>query len=192
MTTAYVLPTSTQALPNNLTLIQFIQSILVGVSGIAGEFVRPRWQPDPAKQPALTKDWIAFSITNLKKDFNAYIDTTKFIRHEDLEIMCAVYGPNCQSIAEQILDGLQIPQNREALTAAGLGITAATDAMHMPDIVNERWIDKYEISIFMKREVNRAYSIGEIASAEGVIEAQAAVQTFISEWDIQPPVVEGN
>lgn len=53
-------------------LTNFLQEQIVGVTGIAGNLVRPRWQPEPPLLPDATIDWIAFGITERKGQTYAY------------------------------------------------------------------------------------------------------------------------
>jgi len=283
----YLLPTPLfPSLPGNLTLKQFLQTVFVGISGLPGELVRPRWQPNPPKQPDLFVNWLAIGLTQSRPDAYAYVgpslgqnafgsvtmrcnplagDTltvngtavtfvasspsgnqvlinsdplvtlsnlNSFLvassdtnlkaltyslfyqtitmtavvlgsagnsitlastgiqlvlsgptlaygtdsnnatqRHEDLEIQCAFYGPSSDDYAGVVRDGFQIPQNLEALRSANMGFVSTSQTTHVPDLVNERWIDRYEMSVFLRREVMRNYPILSFASASGTIES---------------------
>ena len=188
--TGYLLPTQTQALPGSLSLRQFIQSVLVGISGLPGTSVRPKWQIAPPKQPDINTDWLAFGIRISTPDANAYINTnpdgsTESQRQEGLEIGCSFYGPDALDYAELVRDGFQITQNLAALTAANMGFTEVGPALHVPDLVNERWIDRYEMSVFLRRQVQRLYPIVSLVSATGVIHTVIGNEEYLLDWQTQ-------
>ncbi len=91
-------PTSTQALPGDVTLVQYIQNLLVQLSGIAGTLVRPNWQENPPKTPAISENWIAFGITVFNPDPYAFTGDNGdgeqiFARQEGIDVECSFYGP---------------------------------------------------------------------------------------------------
>ena len=180
-------PTFTEPLPKKLTLTQFIQTILTGVSALDGTLVRPSWQPNPPNQPDGNTDWMAFGIATSTPDFNAFIGTalngvTSMQRHEVLEISCSVYGPNAIEIASLIRDGFQIPQNLDALKLANMGYREISPARHVPDLVNERFIDRMMFSVFIKREIQRTYPIVSILSAKGTIHTVLGDEQYLLNW----------
>jgi len=62
-------------------------------------------------------------------------------------------------------------QNLEALEAAGLGFGYTDDSIHLPELVNERWFDRYQMNVFLRREITRVYPVLTLESAKGTIEA---------------------
>ena len=96
----YLVPSLSNDTPGGLTLTQFIQLMIVGVSGFADPtLVRPRWQMDEPKQPDVTVDWIAYGISTTKADAYASVfqngdGTSSLNRQEQLAIQVAFYGPN--------------------------------------------------------------------------------------------------
>lgn len=44
-------------------LVDFFQTILVGLTGIQGALVRPSWQPTPPNPPDIATTWLALAIT---------------------------------------------------------------------------------------------------------------------------------
>lgn len=194
-TGGYLLPTPiTPTLPRNYTLNQFLQTILVGISGFDGTLVRPNWQVAPPKQPDIDVNWLAFGVTVATPDANAYVgfDTSNppvpiLQRHELLELELSVYGPLAYENSGLIRDGFQIDQNREVLRSANMGFAYNNEARHIPDLLNERWFNRYVMSIFLRRQVQRNYpSLLTILSANGTIYANspgADVQTL--PWLVQ-------
>lgn len=173
-TGGFLIPTATVPIPDGLTLNQFLQVMLVGITGLAGTLVLPRWQVEPPKNPALELNWISFGFTVSTPDANAYIgmnpdDSTTMQRHELIELQCSLYGPLAMDYAGLIRDGFALPQNLEYLRAANMGMVETGPTQHVPDLVNGRFLNRYEMSVFLRREVIRTYPILPFVSASGVI-----------------------
>jgi hypothetical protein len=190
-TGGYLVPSSNGSLPGGLTLNQFIQTVLVGVSGITGSLVRPRWQAAPPANPDLSVNWIAFGVTAIAPDANAYTQlnvggaSAKLQRQELLEVQCAFYGPSAMEIAGQVRDAFQLQQNLEALQAGNVTFAYTGDAQHIPDLVNERWIDRVEMSIFLRRQRDRTYPVLQVNSAEGTIHAASGEEEYLVPWSVE-------
>lgn len=172
----YLLPTSPPPFPGNLTFQQFLQTIFVGISGLPPNLVRPSWQRNPPKQPDGDTNWLAIAQVRNKPDANAFLglDTNNnniTIRHEEIEIKCTSYGPDCEFNSALLRDGFQLSQNREAMKSVGVNFKETTEAMRVPDLVNEVWIDRYEMSVILRRQILRTYPILTFLSVEGTIEA---------------------
>lgn len=184
----YILPTSTQGMPGGLNLIGFIQTVLIGVSGLDGKFVRPKWQVEPLISPGLAVDWIAFAIVNSLPNANGYVGTpddnsTIYSRQETLEIQCSFYGPKCYEIMAEVRDGFQIPQNIESLQKAKMGFTSVSNAVHSPELYNGRYVDRYEMSIFLQKQTLRTYAIQSFVSAKGTIHTVLGNEEYLLGWD---------
>lgn len=187
---SYLQPTFTDGFPKGLSLIQFIQTVMVGVSALPGTLVRPKWQPDPPKNPDLLTNWMAIGIDLAAPDANAYVDTypddtTVMQRHETLEVGLSIYGPNALETYGLIRDGFQIQTNLEGLRSANMGFVEISPARHIPDLVNERFIDRYVASVFLRREIQRVYPIPVLISASGVIHTVIGNEEYLIDWKTQ-------
>lgn len=187
---SYILPTYTRPIPNGLNLVQFIQTVITGVSGLPGTLVRPKWQIDPPKNPELTVNWIGFGITQGAPDANSYVGVnqagaTTSQRQENLEIECSLYGPDALEVAGLIRDGFQIQTNLDGLRSANMGFVEVTRAIHVPDLVHERWVNRYIMSIHLRREIQRVYPILTLLSASGTIHTVLGDEEYLLEWNAE-------
>jgi len=184
----YIQPSSSQGLPGGLTLAQFIQTVLVGVSGISGTLVRPRWQVNPPKNPDIDINWMAFGVKTITPDTYGYVvsssDTSStYQRQEGIEVELSLYGPDALENAVLISDGFQIPQNRDALKAANMNFTEASPPLHVPDLLNERFVDRVVMSVFLRRQVQRTYSVPTILSSVGTVHTVVGNEEYLLDWN---------
>lgn len=183
----YLQPGTTEALPRSLTLTQFIQTVLVGVSALPGTLVRPKWQVAPPKQPDITTNWMAFGIISSNPETYGFVGlnvagVTEYQRQEGLEIGLTIYGPEAESTYGLIRDGFQIQQNLESLRSANMGYTSIDRGLHMPDLINERFINRVETTLFLQRQIQRTYPILPILSATGVIHTVLGDEEYLLDW----------
>lgn len=160
-------------------LADFFQEVIVGITALDKKMVRPKWQADPVNNPGLTTDWCALGVQLEDSDTFAFIQhitnetypdgADVFQRHENLFINCHFYGPNAGANASKLRDGLFVAQNRDALTANGMGVYDMGKPRRIPDFLNERWYPRVDITIAVRRCVTRIYPILNIVSASGTI-----------------------
>lgn len=191
-TGGYLLPTSSEPLPGSLSLEDFIQSVIVGISGYNNNLVRPKWQQNPPKNPSIDTDWIAFGIQNNIPDANAYVGmrhdgSTVLSRQEKLEIQVSFYGPNALENISAFRDGFQVTQNLEALFIAGMGFNSIGPALRGPDLLNQRWVDRFETTLVLVRQVQRVYPVLSFASAKGSIHTVIADEDLTLDWEVEVP-----
>jgi hypothetical protein len=190
-TGGYLLPTHSSPYPGGLTFKQFLQSMFVGLSGLPCDLVRGKWQPNPPKDPDIYVNWLALGLGDNAPDANAYVGVNSeggnvFYRHEELEILCTFWGPEADEISSITRDGFQISQNRDALNSANMGFKGTSPAHRVPDLVNERWVDRYEMSVFLRRERIRAYPILTFVSASGNIENDQGIHSVAWKTVLNP------
>lgn len=189
----YLAPTINPTFPGGLTLTQFIQSLIVGTTGYAGALVRPKWQVEQPKQPDITVNWIAFGIQIITPDQFAYVamspDETTSVgsssisqRQALIQIDCSFYGPAAMENILIFQDAFQIQQNLEPLRAASMGYRMITPAVRGPDLVNGRWVERLETSLYLTWQVQRTYQILSLESAEGSIHTVISGGEFNTDW----------
>jgi hypothetical protein len=176
-TGGYLVPLPQGLYPGSLTFLQFMNQVFVGLSGLQGQFVRPKWQQSPPTQPDIDVDWMAFGVESISTPGFAFVGqntdgSNSSNRQEDVAIQCHFYGPNAETIASQVRDGFQVQQNLDGLRAADMGFVSTGDMNHLPDLINERWFNRFIMSVYLRRQVNRTYPILTFLSTAGVIETQ--------------------
>lgn len=173
-----------------LDLRRFIGTVLVGVSGFAPEMVRPAWQQNPPPVPNIDTNWMAFGITARRADNDPYQvekddgQGTLMLRHEELDIMLAFYGPDCLQKAAEVREGFELTQNTESLLLAGMAYIDLSDIIHAPELVNDRYFDRADTTLTIRREVRREYRILNFVSANGAIHANRDVTTMPRDWAV--------
>lgn len=173
-----------------LDLRRFIGTVLVGVSGFAPEMVRPAWQQNPPPVPGIDVNWMAFGITARRADNDPYQvekddgQRTLMLRHEELDIMLAFYGPDCLQKAAEVREGFELTQNTESLLLAGMAYIDLSDIIHAPELVNDRYFDRADTTLTIRREVRREYRILNFVSAYGAIHANRDITTLSRDWAV--------
>ena len=173
------------------------QPVIAGTSSIPGTLVVPMWQPTMPNMPDLTVDWCAFGVNVHNAPANAYVvhqsmaydqadqpaydanliyDATPqqgqrdvLQTAEDIEVTCAVYGPNSRQNATLIRDGIQLDQNRETLSAAQISFVSAGPVRSVPDLINNLWHRRSDVILYFRRAVVRAYPVLDLVSAAGTV-----------------------
>lgn len=143
---------------------------VLAVSGLATGMVRPRWTPVLAAQPAADVNWCGFGIIDFEPDASpAFIqsdaDSSELWRHEVIECMASFYGPAGQRLGTQFRDGIAVPQNNEALNAAGLSLSDYSKLTGFPELINNQWVRRYDITVRLRRKVVREYGIKSLVEA---------------------------
>lgn len=184
------LPTPSQ-FPSGLSLRQFLQTVFVGVSGLAGPFVRPRWQPEPPKQPDIATNWMSIGLQTSSPDASAYLDVdpsnrVNTLRYEDLLVQTSFYGPDDLENYGILRDGFQLPQNRISLYQANMAFVEITQALRTPDLVNQRWIDRVECTVRFRRQVQRTYPVLTFVSASGIIYVPDVSEGYEIDFQVTP------
>ncbi len=170
-TGGYILPATHPDEDSALDAV--FQKAVVGITGLPGSMVRPRWQPVVPKQPEPSDDWCAIGVTLHKSQDGPYIrhngefnGTDTMIRHEDISILATFYGPNSNHYALMLRDGLYMPQNIEAFRVGGMVFVEAGDIRPVPELFNQQWIRRSDMPLRFRRAISRTYNIRNILLAD--------------------------
>lgn len=161
-------------------LLDFIQGVIVGITAMDGTLVRPYWQSEPPTLPDAGTAWCAFKIASRPADTFAYVKhdadgqgSDALQRHEALHILTSFYdlgsGGGAAGLCSLLRDGLQVPQNRETLSLAGMALVKTGDMIAVPVLVKTRWLYRVDMEVVINRQIDRVYSVLSLASAQGAI-----------------------
>lgn len=153
-----------------------LQATIVGITGIPGKLVRPRWQPTPPVQPGFDESWCAFGVSRRSVDAFAHEGhdpsnaTSTLERDELLMVLHSFYGPAAHGLCERFRDGLDLAQNRDALSSAGIGLVDVEEAISVPSLMHERWVKRVDITVVYRRRTARSFSIETVQSADNTLD----------------------
>jgi len=163
-------------------LLDFIQSVIVGITGLAGSMVRPYWQGQPPNIPDAGDAWCAFQVSTRKPDTFGYErhdangngnGSSSLQRYEVLGIMTSFYdlgsGGLADSYCSLLADGLQVAQNREILSLNNMGLIRTGDIVAVPVLFKMRWLYRVDMDVILTRQVDRVYPVLNVTSAQGSI-----------------------
>lgn len=174
-TGGYLSPTGTSPLAD-ADLADAFQAMVVGITGLAGKMVRPRWQPNPPPQPEASIDWCAIGVQPVETEGSPYIahdgsgdGSDSVTQWETVEVLASFYGPAGQANAIRLRDGIVVPQNCEGLLANGIVFVEARRVVQANALVNQTWFPKYDLALTFRRQVTRTYPILNLLSADGTI-----------------------
>jgi hypothetical protein len=188
-TGGYLQPTPAPAPLEGQALLRFFQQIIAGITGLSGSMVRPFWQTEPPNVPEQGNAWCAFKIARRPSDEYAFIGRLPYLpedgadhlqRHEELNIATTFYdtggstgNDNSGGLADYysalLRDGLSVPQNREPLFLAGMGLTKIGEEISVPEKVKNRWQYRVDFEFAVNRQIDRVYPVNTLVSADGTI-----------------------
>ncbi len=140
------------------------------VSALPARLVRPRWQKEqPALLPVDT-NWCAFGIIGWPIDNSpAFTHQTdegaQLWRHETFECMASFYGPAGMRFASRFRDGITLPQNNAELNTMNLSLGDYTGLTSFPELINQQWVRRYDMTVRLRRKVVREYGIKSLVDA---------------------------
>ena len=142
------------------------------LTGLDPKLVRKRWLRRPGTQPEVGKDWAAVGVDRITTAGYPYQNASKSpdvitrTSWQTLRCIASFYGENAAELADTFREGLLIGQNDAQLRKFGLTIQGIEgDVMHLPDLLFEQWIDRYDVVFNLNRSVTRTYDVRTITSA---------------------------
>jgi len=157
---------------------RFLHDIVVGITDLDTNLVRPRWQPKPPKTPEPGVTWCAIGINSTTdQSAKGQIEHDKTGNGRDLlttweriTVLASIYGPRAWELMGQLSSGLRIPQNRESLTLAGVGFVSSGPRRNVSynseTQVNVRRVD---MELDFNRALGRSYDVYNLLSASGIV-----------------------
>lgn len=191
-TGGYLSPAPIPAPLEGQPLARFLQQLFVGITGLREDMVRPRWQPEPANVPQAGEAWCAMGITSIPGETFAYLDqgqtSARVRRNIELNILASFYdlGINNMALplAGRLRDGFSVPQNREPLTLAGMGLVEVGEPVQAPVLTKNRWLTRIDVPVVIRQLVERTYSILTLDSANGTLVTDTGLTVNLA---VNPP-----
>lgn len=166
-------PTLTPAPLEGEALLDFFHDWFVGITGVSGSLIRPRWQREPANIPDANTTWIAFGISNRKSDTFAAeqhypqgAGYNQIRRHQVLNVLLSFYGPDADNLAHLLREGVQVAQNREPLSANNMGLVETGDTHSVPEMVKDKWYYRVDMTVVIRRQIVRNYAVQNLLSGQ--------------------------
>jgi hypothetical protein len=187
----------TNALPAADTQLEDqLQEFIVGVTGLPGNMVRPRWQPNLAVIPSATANWAAIGITEIQPiggggelDYERHIPDgnghDELHEHEEIVLIATFYGPACGANARKFRTGLKIAQNWEAVSIHGIDLGEIGPIRFLPEQVDDVWYHRADIELRLRREVISSFDIQNILSAQGTIHGDSHETEITQDWNTE-------
>lgn len=166
---------------------RFIGSVLVSISGLPPANVRPAWQTNPPPIPDVDTNWMAFGQTNRRGNYSTYQRVSDDgnesfqLQQEECDFALTVYGPDCLEIAGNVRDAFDIQQNQAQLQISGMGVIGITDILHVPELINDRYFDRADMTITIRREIRRNYKVLSFTGVYGTIKANQAGNSVLTQ-----------
>lgn len=150
-----------------------LQGPIVGITGIPGPLVRPRWQPEPPSQPDFMTNWCAFGIVRTSADVNSFKSfdpanegAVVVERDIELDVLHSFYGPNCHSLCEIFRAGLELDQNRAVLRSYGVVLKEVKEAVNLPALLKEKWVKRIDVTVVYRARPSYIYQVRSILSGQ--------------------------
>lgn len=166
----YVLPDALPAVSDDDALDDALQAAVVGTTGLPGQLVRPRWQPEPPNMPDFSVDWCAIGVTGTREGKYLYeeqlTETKRLVERDQwLTVLASFYGPNSGRHCGVFRDGIQLWENREALLALEIKLQETGEARQVPALFKERWVRRRDLPVTLVRRVRRVYTLSSVNGA---------------------------
>lgn len=173
---AFVPPLADLAVDEDDGLNAVFQALVVGITGLDGMLVRPRWQRIPPPVPPIATNWCAIGALSSTPDaapFIQHLDNEMTLtsgqdalqRHEEIPVIATFYGPAARSYAGRLRDGLAIEQNRWALTDLGFGVHEVGGITFVPELIGQEWRPRADLHLSFNRQLDRSYADGSVLFA---------------------------
>jgi hypothetical protein len=144
-----------------------LQQLVVGVTSLPGNLVRPRWQPVPAPVPERTVNWCAIGVVDEDPESNISLvhssagdGSSTSYDVDTISVLASFYGPNARGNAKLLRTGLMIGQNRETLYNTGLALREIPGkSVFLPEMLNGQTQRRVDLPIRFYRRTATVWPI---------------------------------
>lgn len=151
-------------------LENLLHDVIVGITGIPGDMVRPRWQPEPPQQPDFPSSWVAFGVQRTSHDVFSYqtmVDDGQQVQRDSvLYVLHSFYGPVSSGLCSRFRDGLDVSQNRDLLQAQGLELVEMQEALNIPALLKSVWVKRVDAMVVYRRRTVRTFPVLTITAGQ--------------------------
>lgn len=174
---------------DDIDLDAVFQTLVSEVTGLDGSLVRPRWQVSVPKQPEPSTNWCAIGVMVVDPSpgpwlfYDSLNLRENYWDHESLDLLASFYGPKSQQYARLLRAGLNVPQNTEGLLPYMIRYVGSGPIRTLPDLVNQQWIRRQDISLQFRRKVEMVYGVDYIA----ISKINLRDDTIVNDTIIVPP-----
>lgn len=174
-TAGYLVPVTTPAEGDPLD--DLLQESVVGMTGLPGTHVRPRWPAGTAlpQRPEPEEDWCSFGIKNVDEDVFAYegVDPANseqdvIQRDEIITVLFSFYGPHSMERAKEFSVGMQLSQNRESLRAADIALVEVQSIVVVPVLLAQKWQRRVDMNVVYRRRATWTYAVRKVVDVSGI------------------------
>lgn len=171
---AFIQPDAAPSPEYDNDLDDLLHDAIAGITGLANELVRPRWQPEPPNQPDFNTNWAAFGVMDTDDDRFAHQrhdpdegpEGSNIVSNDQtITVLHSFYGPEAAFYLNKFRTGMQIEQNREQLGAAGVKLVEFQGVTQLPALLKEKWVKRLDVRVVYRRRINRVYGVSTILSA---------------------------
>lgn len=159
-----------------------LQTCIAALAELPGNLVRPRWQRLPPVQPDAAVTWAAVGVVAVEADnFPAIVHVggqalpglppgyDVLTRHQTVTLEATFYGPAAEDCASRVRDALHLPLNLEPLSGLGLKLREVHDLARAPEIINQQWINRVDLRIEFRQQIDRSYAVLDLVGARAVL-----------------------
>lgn len=141
-----------------------------GVSGLPAALVFPRWTDPQPQIPNNGVTWCAFGITTVpqplsQSDVQVSEEQSEQWTWEQVTVICCFYGPLGANTASTFRAGIFVEQNNAELNRSGLSLVEAGTIYNLPELINNQWVRRYDLTITLSRKNIRTYNVGTLQDA---------------------------
>ncbi|WJV61060.1 hypothetical protein PCO87_14135 [Pectobacteriaceae bacterium C52] len=139
-----------------------------GVTGIDAKLVFPRWTDPQSSIPKNGVTWCGFGVTTMPRpatSANVQVseEESEQWTWEQVTVLCCFYGPQGAGMAARFREGILVDQNADALRrAAGLSLLDAGTIFNLPELINNQWVRRYDLTVTLSRKNTRTYNVKSI------------------------------
>lgn len=146
--------------PSRQSTEDVLTALVVALTGLPENLVRPRYQPDPPKAPKPDVNWCAVGIARRSAPPVSEVrrvrlpggsEVSRVETHETLEVLASFYGPQSDEMALALREGLQVESNRYPLREANMAYVQCGELAHVPELVNLKFLYRVDVPLTLRR-----------------------------------------